>query len=153
MNLDRSNEMKKATGLYLGLGLIAIIITLVIFFVPRMEELEAVYTIEWTKLGIILASLVIMFLALIISSKSKSTFTILSISSFTTSWFILNLILTLFISTMQALIIWTAVLFLIYVAILLFLSFAGGTIKADENRERKLMEESKNKNLLNKKGD
>ena len=142
--------MKKATGLYLGLGLIMVVITLIIFFVPRMNELDAVTTLQWTKLGIILASQVVLFGSLIMLSNSKSMFSIFTVSSFTTTWFLINLILTLVINTMQTLIIWISVLFLIYVAILLFLSFAGGTIKADEDRDRRLMEESKKKNLLNK---
>jgi len=142
--------MKKATGLYLGLGLIMMVITLIIFFVPRMNELDLVTTLQWTKLGIILASQLVLFGSLILLSNSKSMFSIFTVSSFTTTWFLINLVLTLIINTMQSLIIWTSVLFLLYVAILLFLSFAGGSIKADEDRERRLMEESKKKNLLNK---
>ena len=142
--------MKKAGGLYLGIGLIMMAITLIIFFVPRMNELHLVGGVEWTKLGIILTSQIIFVVSLIVLSRSQSMFSIFTISTISTFWFIINLIVTLVIRTLEPLIIWTSVIFLIYVAILLILNYAGGAVQLDEARERKLMEESKKKNLLKK---
>jgi len=142
--------MKRTSILYLALGLILMAITLLIFFVPRMNELGEVSNLQWTKLGIVLASQVVLMLSLILLSRSKSMFLILSMSSFTSIWFIINLVVTLLVQTMQSLILWVSIIFLIYVAILLFMSFAGNTVKADEDRDRRLMEESKKKNLYKK---
>ena len=142
--------MKKASTLYLGIGFILVAITLIIFFVPRMGELDAVTTLEWTKLGIVLASQVILIMSMVISSCKSSMFSVLSVTSLSTTWFIINLIVTFVSGTMEGLIVWTSVIFLIYLAMLLFTSFAGNTIKEDEAREKKLMEESKKKNKLAK---
>jgi len=140
--------MKKPISLYLGIGFILMAITLVIFFVPRMGE--EITTLQYTKLGIVLASQVILILNLIIMSRTKHLFSLLTTTSLTFFWFLINLVVTLVISEMQPLITWVVVIFLIYLAIMLILTFVGNNIGDDMAKERALQEENKKKNLYKK---
>lgn len=142
--------MKKSISLYLGLGLITIAITLAIFFIPRMGEFESITCLQYTKLGIIIASQVILFLNLILASTRKNMFSVLSTTSLTSFWFLINLVITLAFTEMQALITWVVVLFLLYLAVLLILTFFGGAIGDDMVTEKSLQEENKKKNLYKK---
>ena len=140
--------MKGSSSLYLGLGLILVAITSIIFFVPR--DFEYISSLEFAKFGIIIASQLVLIGNMMMMANKKSIFPVVTIMPLTSIWFIVNLVLVLLINTMQNLIVWTSVLFLVYIAITLILSFFSNHIGDDLKKEKKIQEENKKKNVYKK---
>ena len=126
--------MGKVAKTVIGVGLIAILITLVIFFVPNFGEAKT--EIEYAKLGVILFSELVVIFGLIFLSKDKSIFLNAGLTSSMVIYFILNMIGIFLVSKIELLIAVAATLFLILLAIFIVMLKVNSNLK--EESEKKL---------------